>query len=137
LHLNLKGDSIAIAQIAFMTEEYWYVASTRTRNVLHIAADPRHAGEWALWLNDQLLGDRFGEPLEAAECASRKKFESERATGLLTFNVSADLSRWKTMDPDNPLSGGQPPTPAADEPASECKNRPWKKDGGSGRFTTN
>ena len=111
-----------------MPDNYWFVASTKTRNVLRISSSPGDAREWAIWLNDRILADKYGSPDEAADSASRKDF-------AITFWVPSDLRQWRTTDPNNPLFTGQPQIPTPPErPESECKNRPWKKDSGSGRF---
>ena len=117
---------------SFMKARFWFVASTKTRNVLCIKP---HASDWSIWLNDELLDSKFGSPEEAAECANKKNFSTEMAIQAVQFWVPANLDQWRKSPPEDKVIGGQTQPPLGLKPVQpECTNRPWKPRLGDSRL---
>ena len=95
-----------------------YYRASRDK-IVRIAPATQDLSRWGVWLNGQLLCDRFGSAEDAAFGAHKKNFSTSMANELFGgVYVPADIDQWLETDPYVPLPAVQKPTSTDD-----CRNR--------------
>lgn len=96
------------------------------KGLVIIKPSDRDPSRYAVWLNETLMGDIFGSPEDAAECAFRNDFPTEAAMRFFKINVPwvpRDIGSWNKGLPDYLPEE----TEESVHPPEQCPPRPWRR----------